>query len=84
MERNDMSELDVLVIIEHQLACHQWNDMFELLADTSVMIYPQVDDMVNNRDRYPVLSKLAVLISQCKTQAKGSLDTYSPSNPQPY
>lgn len=78
MERNDMSELDVLVIIEHQLACHQWNDMFELLADTSVMIYPQVDDMVNNRDRYPVLSKLAVLISQCKTQAKGSLDTYSP------
>jgi hypothetical protein len=77
MENNYKSELDILVVLEHQLACHLWSDMFQMLEDTAVMIYHQVDFIVNNKNDFPVLYELASQIQQWKVQSKGSLDTYS-------
>jgi len=76
--RKTYTELDILINLEHQLANHKWNDMYQLLADLSVMVYHQVDYILSNPESYPLFRDFAKLLQSIRTQTRGSLDTYTP------
>ena len=76
--RKTYTELDILINLEHQLANHKWDDMYQLLADLSVMVYHQVDYILSDPESYPLFRDFAKLIQSIRTQTRGSLDTYTP------
>lgn len=79
MESNNViSELDILVNTEYQLANQHWNNMYQLVVDLCVKIYPIFNEINRNQDDYPLLCKLAKFIKECQIETRGSLDTYSP------
>lgn len=78
MESNKViSELDILVNTEYQLANQHWNNMYQMLADLSASLYPYIEIIAENKDDYPILANLAMFIKRCRLETRGSLDTYT-------
>lgn len=79
MEINkNISELDILVNLEYQLANHHWTDIYQMMADLAVAIYNQIDSISDAKEDYPLISKLADFVQKCRKDTRGSMDTYFP------
>lgn len=74
---NHTKELDILVNLEYQLSNHRWSNMYQMMADLCVDIYPVINEINNNQDDYPLLGKLARFVEKCRVETRGSIDTYS-------
>lgn len=74
---NHISELDILLNLEYQLANHHWTDIYQMMADLSVAIYNNIDSIATSQEKYPLIGKLAIFVQVCRKESMGSMDTYS-------
>lgn len=74
---NHISELDILLNLEYQLANHHWADIYQMMADLSVAIYNNIDSIATSQEEYPLIGKLAIFVQTCRKDSMGSMDTYS-------
>ena len=76
--KEHISELDILVNLEYQLANHHWTDIYQMMADLCVAIYGQIDYISEAKENYPLITELASFVQACRRETRGSMDTYSP------